>query len=94
MAVGDLDSLDGPMNLGTDREVTVKDLTVLIMRLTGSGSSIEHAPLPQDDPMQRRPDLSKARSTIGWSPSWTLEEGLKETIENFRRLPRASSIAP
>lgn len=86
IAVGDLKSLDGPMNLGTDREVTVMELAALIISLTGSQSSIHHEPLPHDDPMQRRPDLSKAKSIIGWSPEWALEDGLRETVGYFRGL--------
>jgi UDP-glucuronate decarboxylase len=83
ISVGELDSLDGPMNLGTDNEVTVNDLAKLVLLLVGSSSSLHHEPLPHDDPTQRRPDLAKARAKIGWSPRWSLEDGLKETIAYF-----------
>ncbi len=74
-----------PMNLGNPQEMTILELAELIIRLTGSRSRIEFRPLPQDDPKVRQPDISRARSILGWTPSVPIEEGLKETIADFRR---------
>jgi UDP-glucuronate decarboxylase len=76
----------GPMNLGNPRESTILELAETIIRLTGSKSSIEFRPLPQNDPRRRRPDITLARETMGWQPAVPLEEGLGKTIEYFRRL--------
>ncbi len=75
----------GPVNLGTPFEKTIAEFAELIRSLTGSGSGIEHRPLPKDDPMQRRPDTTRAETLLGWSPVVPLEEGLKLTIADFRR---------
>lgn len=74
----------GPVNLGNPEEYTVADLASLVIRLTGSSSAIEHLPLPQDDPQQRRPDITLAGERLDWSPSIGVEEGLSRTIEYFR----------
>jgi len=74
----------GPLNLGNPSEITVAELAHTILRLTRSRSRIEYRPLPQDDPLQRRPDISKARQALEWSPRTALEDGLKETIGWFR----------
>jgi dTDP-glucose 4,6-dehydratase len=72
-----------PINLGSTYEITVLDLAKEILRLTGSSSPIVFAPLPEGDPKQRRPDLSKAQRYLNWAPRWTLLEGLKQTIAWF-----------
>jgi len=77
-----------PVNLGNPQEMTILEFAERIRRLTGSKSDIVHKPLPQDDPKQRQPDISKARRLLGWEPSVTLENGLRETIEYFQRLTR------
>lgn len=74
----------GPMNLGNDKEITVKNLAETIIKLTNSNSTIEYCPLPQDDPRQRRPDLTMAKEIIDWNPSVTLNEGLIQTIDYFK----------
>jgi dTDP-glucose 4,6-dehydratase len=74
-----------PVNLGNPREMTILEFAEHIRRLTGSESPIEFQPLPEDDPKQRRPDIGKARATLGWEPRVTLEEGLRLTVEYFRR---------
>jgi UDP-glucuronate decarboxylase len=74
----------GPINLGNPAESTIAELAERVIRLTGSRSRIEYRPLPEDDPKQRRPDISEARSRLGWQPSTSLEEGLGRTIEYFR----------
>lgn len=78
----------GPINLGNPVEFTMMELAEKVVRLTKSSSRIEYRPLPQDDPRQRQPDISKARELIDWEPQVELEEGLARTIEYFRkRLP-------
>ena len=73
-----------PVNLGNPEEVTVLQLAHTIVRLAGSKSKIEHRELPEDDPKQRRPDISHARELIGWEPEVRLEDGLGRTLEYFR----------
>ncbi len=73
----------GPMNLGNPCEFTIRELAELAIELTGSRSSLEFAPLPSDDPKQRRPDISMARRELGWEPKVALVEGLKKTINYF-----------
>ena len=75
-----------PVNLGTPYELTIREFAERIRRLTGSRSAIVFRPLPEDDPRQRRPDIQKARSVLGWEPKVTLEEGLDLTIKYFRGL--------
>jgi dTDP-glucose 4,6-dehydratase len=73
-----------PVNLGNPQEVTVLELAELIIRLAGSGSRIEQLDLPEDDPRQRRPDISRAKELLGWEPEVGLEDGLGRTLEYFR----------
>jgi dTDP-glucose 4,6-dehydratase len=73
-----------PMNIGNPDEFTVRELADMVLELTGSHSPIEHRPLPVDDPKVRRPDITRARQKLGWSPRVPLREGLKLTIEWFR----------
>ena len=73
-----------PFNVGTDDEVSMLDLARLVKRLTGSPSEIAFGPLPQDDPKQRRPDLTRARQILGWAPVVAMEDGLRRTVEYFR----------
>jgi dTDP-glucose 4,6-dehydratase len=73
-----------PVNLGNPREMTILEFAQQILDITGTGVPIVFQPLPEDDPKQRRPDISKARSTLGWEPLAPLEEGLKRTAEYFR----------
>ena len=79
------DEFTGPMNLGNPGEFSIRELAEIVIELTGSRSKIEYRPLPADDPRQRRPDISLATRTIDWQPRIPLREGLKETIEYFRR---------
>jgi UDP-glucuronate decarboxylase len=74
----------GPVNIGNPSEFTMLELAEQILRLTGSHSRLIHKPLPQDDPRQRQPDISLARSALGWEPKVCLEDGLKETIAYFK----------
>lgn len=75
---------EGPINLGNPREFTVLELANLVRGMTSSSSKIVHKPLPQDDPTQRRPDISKAQKLLGWTPTITLEEGLEYSINYFK----------
>ena len=76
----------GPINIGNPGEFTIRELADLVIELTGSSSEIVHEPLPVDDPMQRKPDITKARELLGWEPSIDLREGLRRTIEHFAAL--------
>lgn len=80
------DDVTGPMNLGNPGEFTILELAELVIKLTKSRSTIAFAPLPSDDPMQRRPDISMARRVLDWEPKVPLEEGLGYTIRYFREL--------
>ncbi|WP_042582706.1 UDP-glucuronic acid decarboxylase family protein [Variovorax paradoxus] len=76
----------GPVNIGNPEEFTVRDLARLVIELTGSSSMLAFAPLPSDDPLQRRPDVGAARQMFGWEPRVSLEEGLRKTIDWFEGL--------
>jgi len=80
----DNDELTGPVNLGNPGEFTVMELATMVKELTKSPSKIVHKELPQDDPVQRRPDITLAAEKLGWGPTVDLEEGLKRTIDYFR----------
>jgi UDP-glucuronate decarboxylase len=73
-----------PVNLGDPREMTVRELAVMILGLSGARASIVEQPLPEDDPRRRKPDISRANELLGWQPQVALEDGLKATIEYFR----------
>jgi UDP-glucuronate decarboxylase len=81
----------GPVNLGNPEELSILQIAELVRELTGSASPIVHRPLPSDDPTRRRPDISKARRLLGWSPQISAAEGIARTIEYFRaRVPARS----
>jgi UDP-glucuronate decarboxylase len=75
----------GPMNLGNPQEITILELARQVITLSGSASSIEFKPLPEDDPQQRQPDITLARTVLGWEPTVPLDEGLRQTIDYFRK---------
>ena len=75
-----------PVNIGNPRELTVLDFALKIKELTKSSSPIVHKPLPVDDPKQRRPNIEKARTLLGWEPKMSLEDGLQRTIDYFATL--------
>lgn len=87
---GFLDLLDSdlttPINIGNDNEFTIAQLADLVVEITGSRSEVIHLPLPVDDPTQRRPDLTKARTLLGWEPTVQLRDGLTRTVDYFRSL--------
>ncbi|MBD3245815.1 MAG: NAD-dependent epimerase/dehydratase family protein [Candidatus Omnitrophica bacterium] len=73
-----------PLNIGNPQEYTIEELARQVCVLTGSGSALEYAPLPADDPVRRRPDISKIQSLCGWQPEVSLQDGLQRTIEYFK----------
>ncbi|MBW2109775.1 MAG: GDP-mannose 4,6-dehydratase, partial [Deltaproteobacteria bacterium] len=75
----------GPVNLGNPREFSIKSLAELVIETTGSQSEIVYSPLPEDDPVQRRPDITQAKERLNWEPRVPLEQGLKHTIEYFKK---------
>jgi dTDP-glucose 4,6-dehydratase len=82
-----LDSgITGPVNIGNPDELTVLELARVVIELTGSSSSIVHAPLPADDPVRRRPDITMARRELHWEPVVTLSEGLHRSAEYYRAI--------
>jgi len=80
------DSVTGPINLGNPNEFSIRELATTIVNLTGSRSRIVYRPLPQDDPRQRQPDISKAKALLSWAPRTSLEDGLKPTVAYFDTL--------
>jgi UDP-glucuronate decarboxylase len=80
------DEFYGPVNIGNPSEFTIMQLAQIIIRLTKSSSLIEFMPLPADDPVQRKPDITLAKEKIGWSPQIELEEGLLSTVKYFRNV--------
>jgi dTDP-glucose 4,6-dehydratase len=77
--------INEPVNIGNPHELTIKQIAETIIRMTGSRSQLVYRPLPEDDPKVRRPDITKARTLLGWEPKVSLEDGLTKTIEYFRR---------
>lgn len=82
------DAVTGPINLGNPGEFTIRELAEKVVELSGSQSRIEVHPLPEDDPKQRKPDISKAQALLGWNPQVQLEDGLRKTIAYFDQLIR------
>jgi UDP-glucuronate decarboxylase len=80
------DDIAGPINLGNPDEFTIRGLAELVIELTGSSSKIVSKPLPQDDPRQRRPDITRAKALLDWEPKTRLREGLAQTIAYFDKL--------
>lgn len=84
----------GPVNLGNPEESSIRELAEMIIELSGSKSKIVEGPLPEDDPVRRRPDISRARSQINWEPEVPLYEGLAKTIDWFRGIELAGYRPP
>lgn len=78
------DDFTGPVNIGNPNEFSIMELAEKVIGLTGSKSKIIYRPLPEDDPLQRQPDIALAKERLGWEPKTQLEEGLKRTIEYFK----------
>ncbi len=80
------DDITGPINIGNPDEFSINELAHLVIRLTNSSSKIVYLPLPSDDPMQRKPDITKAKQILDWEPKIKLEDGLIETINYFKKI--------
>jgi dTDP-glucose 4,6-dehydratase len=83
-----------PMNIGNPDEITIKEFAEEIIRLTGTAQKVIYKPLPQDDPKQRQPDITRAKKILGWEPKISRAEGLKRTLEYFRALPKEELYNP
>ena len=77
-------SQNEPVNIGNPHEMTIEEIAKTIIRMTGSRSQLVYRPLPEDDPKQRQPDITRARTLLGWEPKVALEEGLTKTLAYFR----------
>jgi dTDP-glucose 4,6-dehydratase len=77
-----------PVNIGNPDEISIREFSEEILRLTGSSQKLINLPLPQDDPKQRRPDIARAREILGWEPKVSRAEGLKITLEYFKSLSK------
>lgn len=80
------DDVIGPINLGNPGEFTIAELADLVIAETGTKGGIEYRPLPQDDPVRRQPDITRAKTILGWEPKIPLADGLKRTVEYFRTI--------
>ena len=81
----DAEDFIGPVNLGNPEEFTIKELAEIVLRLSGSSSEIIYAPLPPDDPVRRKPDISLAQKKLSWKPRVPLQDGIKKTIDFFSK---------
>lgn len=86
MFMNSRDDFHGPMNMGNPGEFTIEELAKLVIELCGSSSKINHLPLPEDDPIRRRPDIELAKTELGWEPKIPLKEGLTKTIAYFEKM--------
>ena len=86
------DGVHEPVNLGNSGEFTIRELAEEVMRICESDSGIEYLPLPEDDPKQRKPDISRAQKLLGWNPTVPLHEGLKKTVAYFREIDATSNL--
>jgi dTDP-glucose 4,6-dehydratase len=76
--------VNDPVNIGNPHEMTIEQIAQAIVAITGSGSRLVYKPLPEDDPKVRQPDITRARTLLGWEPKVPLEEGLVKTLDYFR----------
>jgi len=79
------DNLHQPINLGNPGEFTIKQLAEEVMKIVGSDCGFKYLPLPEDDPKQRKPDISRAQASLGWNPTIPLQQGLEKTVADFKR---------
>src|SRR5690348_3938095 len=84
--MGTPSDVTGPINLGNPGEFTMLELATKVLALVGSDGPVEHRPLPQDDPVRRKPNIDRARELLDWSPTVSLDEGLERTVSYFRKL--------
>ena len=87
------DEVTGPVNLGNPGEFTVRELAEMILDITGSRSELVHEPLPSDDPVRRKPDITRAKQQLDWQPKVPLREGLVKTIDYFEGLLKQGSLS-
>jgi UDP-glucuronate decarboxylase len=85
IAMMDQNEIIGPVNMGNPGEYSIKELAMMIKEISGSSTEIVFRPLPQDDPVRRKPDITLAREKLGWDPRISIREGLLHTIEYFRK---------
>jgi UDP-glucuronate decarboxylase len=85
-----VDDVHDPVNLGNPGEFTIKQLAEEVVKICGSNSSVTYLPLPQDDPKQRKPDISRAQKLLGWNPTIPLNEGLQKTVAYFRERAKSN----
>ena len=85
MRLMNVDDVHDPVNLGNPGEFTIRQLAEHVLKISGSSSGLKHLPLPQDDPKQRKPDISRAESLLDWKPTIQLSEGLQKTVADFQR---------
>jgi UDP-glucuronate decarboxylase len=90
--MGTRDEVTGPVNIGNPNEFSILELASTVIELTGSRSRIVHRPLPQDDPRQRRPDISQANQLLSWTPRISLKDGLIKTIAYFDELLKDDGV--
>jgi UDP-glucuronate decarboxylase len=90
--MGTSNAVTGPVNIGNSDEFSILELASTVISLTGSSSRIIHRPLPQDDPRQRRPDISKANQALSWTPRTRRKDGLIQTISYFEQLLSDQSL--
>jgi UDP-glucuronate decarboxylase len=86
------EGLNDPINLGNPGEFTIRRLAEEVIKICGSKSGLTHLPLPEDDPRQRKPDITKAQTLLGWNPTISLREGLERTVADFRPRIKASRL--
>jgi UDP-glucuronate decarboxylase len=80
------DAVTGPINIGNPAEFSIRDLATMVIELTGTRSKIVQRPMPENDPKQRQPDISRAQQVLSWNPRTALKEGLTRTIAYFEKL--------
>ena len=87
------DDFIGPVNLGNQEEYSIQDIAEKIIDITGTRSNITYHPLPENDPLQRQPDITLAREKLGWNSTTPLEKGLEKTVEYFRSLVKKKHLS-
>ncbi|MGZ8429591.1 MAG: UDP-glucuronic acid decarboxylase family protein [Candidatus Deferrimicrobiaceae bacterium] len=93
IAMMDQDEIIGPVNLGNPGEYSIKELAMMIKEISGSASEIVFRPLPEDDPVRRKPDITLAKQKLGWEPTVPIREGLERTIRYFRETLEGAKTA-
>ncbi|MGZ8449860.1 MAG: NAD-dependent epimerase/dehydratase family protein, partial [Candidatus Deferrimicrobiaceae bacterium] len=93
IAMMDQDEIIGPVNLGNPGEYSIKELAMMIKEISGSASEIVFRPLPEDDPVRRKPDITLAKKKLGWEPTVPIREGLERTIRYFRETLEGAKTA-